>query len=60
MLSGDDETGYSLCIVSQTVHVKALGSQAVAALNGRGGGKDFAFQGTVKATRKEIEAFFAQ
>ena len=60
VLSGDDETGYSLCIVSQRINVKALGSQAVAALNGRGGGKDFAFQGTVKATREEIEAFFAQ
>lgn len=59
VLSGDDDKGYNLCIVSKTVNVKDLGTKAVAALNGRGGGKDFAFQGTVKATRSEIEAFFA-
>lgn len=59
VLSGDDKKGYNLCIVSKTVNVKDLGTKAVAALNGRGGGKDFAFQGTVKATRSEIEAFFA-
>lgn len=59
VLSGDDDKGYNLCIVSKTVNVKDLGTKAVAALNGRGGGKDLAFQGTVKATRSEIEAFFA-
>lgn len=59
VLSGEDEKGYNLCLVSQAVKVKELGTRAVAALNGRGGGKDFAFQGTVKATRAEIEAFFA-
>ena len=59
VLSGDDDKGDNLCIVSKTVNIKDLGTKAVAALNGRGGGKDFAFQGTVKATRSEIEAFFA-
>lgn len=56
--SGNDQTGYQLCLVSKTVNVKELGTRAVQALNGRGGGKDFAFQGTVKATRTQIEAFF--
>ena len=56
--SGNDQTGYLLCLVSKTVNVKELGTRAVQALNGRGGGKDFAFQGTVKATRNQIEAFF--
>lgn len=56
--SGNDQTGYQLCLVSKTVNVKELGTRAVQALNGRGGGKDFAFQGTVKATRNQIEAFF--
>lgn len=57
--SGSDQAGYQLCLVSKTVNVKELGTRAVQALNGRGGGKDFAFQGTVKATRSAIEAFFA-
>jgi len=56
--SGSDEAGYSICLVSKHEKVKELGGKAVSALNGRGGGKDYAFQGTVKATRREIEAFF--
>ncbi len=56
--SGNDESGYSLCIVSQHENVKELGTAAIAALHGRGGGRDRAFQGTVKATREEIEGFF--
>ena len=58
-LSGTDETGYSLCIISRTEDVKALGASAVKALRGRGGGKPNAFQGSVTATRREIEAFFS-
>ena len=57
-LSGTDKTGYSLCIISRTEDVKALGSQAVQALGGRGGGKKEAFQGTVSATQQKIEEFF--
>ena len=57
-LSGTDAKGYSLCIISRTEDVKTLGSNAVKALNGRGGGKPNAFQGSVSATRAEIEAFF--
>lgn len=60
VLAGDDEKGYQICLVSKNVNVKDLGAKAIAALNGRGGGKDFAFQGTVKASKTEIEAFFAQ
>ena len=56
--SGSEETGYQLCIVSQTDSVRVLGTQAIQALNGRGGGKDTAFQGTVKASKTEITAFF--
>ena len=58
-LSGSDGSGYSLCIISRTEDVKTLGSEAVKALNGRGGGKPNAFQGSVSATRAEIEAFFS-
>ena len=57
-LSGTDADGYSLCIISRTEDVKALGSEAVKALQGRGGGKPNAFQGSVRAARREIESWF--
>lgn len=56
--SGTDDTGYSLCLVSKNTDVKALGTRAVQELSGRGGGKANAFQGTVRATRQQIEDFF--
>ena len=56
--SGNDETGYQLCLVSQSINVKELGAKAAQELNGRGGGKPHAFQGTVKSSRSQIEAFF--
>lgn len=57
-LSGTDETGYSLCIVSREQDAKAIGQEAAKGLNGRGGGKKEVFQGRVAATRQEIEAYF--
>lgn len=59
-LSGNDETGYSICIISRTEDAKAMGMEAVKALNGRGGGKKEAFQGNIKASCREIEDYFAQ
>ena len=56
--SGSDDLGYSLCIVSKTGDVRELGKRAFGALNGRGGGKPASVQGSVKATEKEIRAFF--
>lgn len=55
--SGNDETGYSFCIIGQ--NAKELGTSATAALNGRGGGKPEAFQGNLKTSHSQIEAFFA-
>lgn len=60
VFSGTDETGYSVCLVNKSADVKALGQAMNAALNGRGGGKPGFFQGSVKATREAIEAFFAK
>jgi len=60
VLSGSDDAGYSLCLVSHTEDVRPLGKAAAAALSGRGGGKKEAFQGSIKATRAQIEAFFTQ
>ena len=58
-LSGSDESGYAICIVSREQDAKALGDSAVKALNGRGGGKKEAFQGRVSAARSQIERYFA-
>ena len=57
-LSGSDADGYALCIISRTEDAKAAGTAAAAALNGRGGGKKEAFQGSLRATKEEIVAFF--
>jgi alanyl-tRNA synthetase len=57
-LSGTDENGYSICIISRTQDAKAIGTEAAKALNGRGGGKKEAFQGNLRASRQEIEAYF--
>lgn len=53
--SGSDDSGYSICIIGE--NAKELGAKTAAALNGRGGGKPEAFQGSLKATRAEITAF---
>lgn len=58
-LSGSDETGYSLCIISRTADAKAIGTALTAELGGRGGGKPEAFQGNTPATAEKIRAFFA-
>ena len=57
-LSGNDESGYSICIISRTEDAKALGAAATANLGGRGGGKREAFQGNIPAKRQEIVRFF--
>ncbi len=57
-LSGTDEAGYSICIISRTADAKALGIAVTTALGGRGGGKREAFQGTVPATCQQLEDFF--
>lgn len=58
VLSGTDETGYAICIISKTADTRELGKAVNAALNGRGGGKPGAFQGSIKATRAQVEEFF--
>ena len=58
VLSGSDDAGYSIGIVSTSGPVRELGVEAMQALCGKGGGREPAFQGTVKATRREIEDFF--
>ncbi len=58
VFSGEDDIGYSVCLIRKDGNVKALGAALSEALNGRGGGKLGSFQGNVKATKKEIKKFF--
>ena len=56
--SGDDENGYKYAMGEKDGDLRALVKEFNSTLNGRGGGKPFFVQGSVAATRKEIEEFF--
>ena len=56
--SGQDDRGYSLCLVSRTQDVRPLGKAAFEALGGRGGGRADAVQGSVKVAEAQIRSFF--
>jgi len=56
--SGDEETGYKYAIGEQDGDLRALVKELNQTLNGRGGGKPGFAQGSVRAHRAEIEAFF--
>lgn len=59
--SGSDETGYLYALAVKEGDVHAFGKAMNEALNGRGGGRDANFiQGSVKATRAEIEAYMEE
>lgn len=58
--SGSDEAGYALCLLSTILDTRALGKAVNENLNGRGGGKPGSYQGSVQATREEIENFFSR
>lgn len=51
---------YSLCLVQKNGDVKAIGTAIHQQLSGRGGGKPGYFQGSVQATRSQIQDFFAE
>jgi len=60
IFSGSDETGYSYCLAAREGDLRPFGKEMNTALSGRGGGKPNFLQGSVKATRVEIETFFAK
>ena len=60
IFSGSDETGYSYCLAAREGDLRPFGKEMNTALSGRGGGKPNFLQGSVKATRAEIETFFAK
>jgi alanyl-tRNA synthetase len=57
VFSGNDER-YDVCLAHPGGDVKELGNRMAKELNGRGGGKPGFFQGSVKATKEQVEAFF--
>ena len=58
--SGDDEKGYTYVIASQSVALRAKSKEINTSLNGKGGGSEELIQGSVKATRTEIEKYFSE
>ena len=56
--AGNDESGYTVCVVGEDA--RGVGTRAAQALCGRGGGKQYAWQGQFRATRAQIEAYFGQ
>ena len=58
VLSGTDEGGYSLCLIGPGA--KETGSALTQQLGGRGGGKPDAFQGSLQATKAQIETFWQE
>ena len=58
VFSGNDESGYNLCLASKKEDVHQLGKALADALSGRGGGKPGFFQGSVRAEKTQIVDFF--
>ena len=56
--TGTDETGYTVCITGEDA--RGIGTRAAQALCGRGGGKQYAYQGFFRASRAQINAYFGQ
>ena len=60
VFSGGDEAGYSYCMMERSGDLRGLNKAMTTALNGRGGGKPEYQQGSVKADKAAIEAFFKE
>jgi alanyl-tRNA synthetase len=58
VFSGEGSS-YSYCLATRSGDLREMGKAMTQALSGRGGGKPNFQQGSVNATRQEIEAFFA-
>ena len=58
VFAGGDETGYKYIIASENIPLRTVSKEISATLGGKGGGSDAMIQGSVTATRTEIEQFF--
>ena len=56
---GNDDAGYSYIIGSDTIDLKGEAKALNEALNGRGGGTSLMIQGSVQASKEEIEKYVA-
>ena len=59
VFAGDDEQGYKYVIGQQGGNLRQLVKELNRGLNGRGGGKPEFVQGSVQASRSELEVFFS-
>ncbi len=59
VLSGSDSGGYSYCLVTRNGDLRSFVKEMNAALNGRGGGKPEFQQGSLRAPKQEICAYFS-
>ena len=58
--TGSDESGYRYVMGSRTVDLRAESKLIHAALGGKGGGQPAMIQGSIPASRAEIEAYFSR
>ena len=58
VFSGNDADGYKYAVVSRAQDVREIGKAINTACNGRGGGKPDMVQGSVTATKEEIENLY--
>ena len=58
VFSGEDGKGYGYAMVTRQGDIREFGRELTKTLSGRGGGKPNFQQGSVAASRAEIEAFF--
>ena len=56
--SGCDNDGYSYIIYSKNIDISAKARDINTALSGRGGGRNPMIQGSLLATKEEIENYF--
>ncbi len=60
VFSGSDTAGYSFCLAARQGDLRQFGKEMTQALNGRGGGRPSFIQGSVRASKEQIETFFAR
>ena len=60
VFSGDDKNGYKYALGEKNGDLREFVKMLNQNLGGRGGGKPFFAQGSVKASREAIEKFFRQ
>ena len=56
--AGDGQNGYTYIMGSASVDLRAMSREINTALSGRGGGSREMIQGSVKADKETIEAYF--